>query len=147
MAWWDYGYQIAGIANRTTIADGNTCAAATPRRTATPPCPRACAPRRHARSVGPVLCDRPTLRARASSTAGTTSTLRCSASRSRRRSPRATRSRATLPTTCSCGRAAAATTAASRRTWRASPRPCTPTTALRPTATALVSTATAAPPP
>ena len=22
MAWWDYGYQIAGIANRTTIADG-----------------------------------------------------------------------------------------------------------------------------
>jgi asparagine N-glycosylation enzyme membrane subunit Stt3 len=23
-AWWDYGYQIAGIANRTTIADGNT---------------------------------------------------------------------------------------------------------------------------
>merc|ERR1712028_135612 len=24
MAWWDYGYQIAGIAKRTTIADGNT---------------------------------------------------------------------------------------------------------------------------
>jgi len=24
MAWWDYGYQIGGIANRTTIADGNT---------------------------------------------------------------------------------------------------------------------------
>jgi len=24
MAWWDYGYHIAGIANRTTIADGNT---------------------------------------------------------------------------------------------------------------------------
>ena len=24
MAWWDYGYQIAAIANRTTIADGNT---------------------------------------------------------------------------------------------------------------------------
>jgi len=24
LAWWDYGYQIAGIANRTTIADGNT---------------------------------------------------------------------------------------------------------------------------
>jgi dolichyl-diphosphooligosaccharide--protein glycosyltransferase len=24
MAWWDYGYQIAGIANRTTIADGST---------------------------------------------------------------------------------------------------------------------------
>jgi dolichyl-diphosphooligosaccharide--protein glycosyltransferase len=24
MAWWDYGYQIAGIANRVTIADGNT---------------------------------------------------------------------------------------------------------------------------
>ena len=24
MAWWDYGYQIAGIANRTSIADGNT---------------------------------------------------------------------------------------------------------------------------
>ena len=24
MAWWDYGYQIAGISNRTTIADGNT---------------------------------------------------------------------------------------------------------------------------
>jgi len=24
MAWWDYGYQIAGVANRTTIADGNT---------------------------------------------------------------------------------------------------------------------------
>ncbi|KAH8065442.1 Oligosaccharyl transferase STT3 subunit [Aureococcus anophagefferens] len=24
VAWWDYGYQIAGIANRTTIADGNT---------------------------------------------------------------------------------------------------------------------------
>jgi len=21
MAWWDYGYQITGIANRTTIAD------------------------------------------------------------------------------------------------------------------------------
>ena len=25
MAWWDYGYQIAGIAQRTSIADGNTC--------------------------------------------------------------------------------------------------------------------------
>merc|ERR1712130_1051956 len=24
MAWWDYGYQISGIGNRTTIADGNT---------------------------------------------------------------------------------------------------------------------------
>jgi dolichyl-diphosphooligosaccharide--protein glycosyltransferase len=24
LAWWDYGYQIAGIANRITIADGNT---------------------------------------------------------------------------------------------------------------------------
>jgi len=24
MAWWDYGYQITGVANRTTIADGNT---------------------------------------------------------------------------------------------------------------------------
>eukprot|EP01063_Lacrimia_lanifica_P026406 TRINITY_DN3554_c0_g1_i10.p1 TRINITY_DN3554_c0_g1~~TRINITY_DN3554_c0_g1_i10.p1 ORF type:complete len:782 (+),score=347.19 TRINITY_DN3554_c0_g1_i10:50-2395(+) len=24
LAWWDYGYQIAGLANRTTIADGNT---------------------------------------------------------------------------------------------------------------------------
>jgi len=24
LSWWDYGYQIAGIANRTTIADGNT---------------------------------------------------------------------------------------------------------------------------
>merc|ERR1719421_1996279 len=24
MSWWDYGYQLAGIANRTTIADGNT---------------------------------------------------------------------------------------------------------------------------
>jgi len=24
MAWWDYGYQIAGIAKRTSIADGNT---------------------------------------------------------------------------------------------------------------------------
>merc|ERR1711998_654512 len=24
MSWWDYGYQITGIANRTTIADGNT---------------------------------------------------------------------------------------------------------------------------
>ena len=24
MAWWDYGYQINGIANRTSIADGNT---------------------------------------------------------------------------------------------------------------------------
>ena len=24
MSWWDYGYQINGIANRTTIADGNT---------------------------------------------------------------------------------------------------------------------------
>merc|ERR1712238_166885 len=24
MAWWDYGYQITGIANRTTIAGGNT---------------------------------------------------------------------------------------------------------------------------
>ena len=23
MAWWDYGYQITGIANRTSIADGN----------------------------------------------------------------------------------------------------------------------------
>ena len=23
MAWWDYGYQLAGIANRTTIADGD----------------------------------------------------------------------------------------------------------------------------
>lgn len=24
LAWWDYGYQIAGMGNRTTIADGNT---------------------------------------------------------------------------------------------------------------------------
>jgi len=24
LAWWDYGYQIAGVANRTTLADGNT---------------------------------------------------------------------------------------------------------------------------
>jgi len=24
MAWWDYGYQIAGMSNRTTLADGNT---------------------------------------------------------------------------------------------------------------------------
>mmetsp|Transcript_75071 Transcript_75071/g.145245 ORF Transcript_75071/g.145245 Transcript_75071/m.145245 type:complete len:308 (-) Transcript_75071:76-999(-) len=24
MAWWDYGYQINGLANRTTLADGNT---------------------------------------------------------------------------------------------------------------------------
>jgi len=24
MAWWDYGYQINGIGNRTSIADGNT---------------------------------------------------------------------------------------------------------------------------
>jgi len=24
LAWWDYGYQITGVANRTTIADGNT---------------------------------------------------------------------------------------------------------------------------
>ena len=24
MAWWDYGYQISGMAERTTIADGNT---------------------------------------------------------------------------------------------------------------------------
>mmetsp|Transcript_27897 Transcript_27897/g.41292 ORF Transcript_27897/g.41292 Transcript_27897/m.41292 type:complete len:943 (-) Transcript_27897:232-3060(-) len=24
LAWWDYGYQITGIANRTTVADGNT---------------------------------------------------------------------------------------------------------------------------
>ena len=24
MAWWDYGYQINGVGNRTTIADGNT---------------------------------------------------------------------------------------------------------------------------
>jgi dolichyl-diphosphooligosaccharide---protein glycosyltransferase len=24
MSWWDYGYQIAQIANRTTLADGNT---------------------------------------------------------------------------------------------------------------------------
>jgi hypothetical protein len=24
MAWWDYGYQITGLSNRTTIADGNT---------------------------------------------------------------------------------------------------------------------------
>lgn len=24
MAWWDYGYQITGIGNRTTLADGNT---------------------------------------------------------------------------------------------------------------------------
>mmetsp|Transcript_19468 Transcript_19468/g.27393 ORF Transcript_19468/g.27393 Transcript_19468/m.27393 type:complete len:954 (-) Transcript_19468:150-3011(-) len=24
LAWWDYGYQIASIANRTTLADGNT---------------------------------------------------------------------------------------------------------------------------
>ena len=24
MTWWDYGYQITAIANRTTIADGNT---------------------------------------------------------------------------------------------------------------------------
>jgi len=24
MTWWDYGYQINGIAERTTLADGNT---------------------------------------------------------------------------------------------------------------------------
>lgn len=24
LSWWDYGYQIAGISNRTTLADGNT---------------------------------------------------------------------------------------------------------------------------
>ena len=24
LAWWDYGYQINGIGNRTTLADGNT---------------------------------------------------------------------------------------------------------------------------
>eukprot|EP00756_Hemistasia_phaeocysticola_P021210 Hpha_TRINITY_DN15763_c0_g1::TRINITY_DN15763_c0_g1_i1::g.36937::m.36937/K07151/STT3; dolichyl-diphosphooligosaccharide--protein glycosyltransferase len=24
LAWWDYGYQIAGVGNRTTLADGNT---------------------------------------------------------------------------------------------------------------------------
>ena len=24
MSWWDYGYQIAGMANRTTIVDNNT---------------------------------------------------------------------------------------------------------------------------
>ena len=24
LAWWDYGYQISAIANRTTLADGNT---------------------------------------------------------------------------------------------------------------------------
>ena len=24
LSWWDYGYQIAGIGNRTTLADGNT---------------------------------------------------------------------------------------------------------------------------
>jgi len=24
LAWWDYGYQLAGVANRTTLADGNT---------------------------------------------------------------------------------------------------------------------------
>ena len=23
LAWWDYGYQISGVANRTTLADGN----------------------------------------------------------------------------------------------------------------------------
>ena len=24
LSWWDYGYQINGVANRTSIADGNT---------------------------------------------------------------------------------------------------------------------------
>ena len=24
MAWWDYGYQITGVGERTTVADGNT---------------------------------------------------------------------------------------------------------------------------
>lgn len=24
MSWWDYGYQIAGMANRTTLVDNNT---------------------------------------------------------------------------------------------------------------------------
>merc|ERR1711920_28585 len=24
LSWWDYGYQITGIGNRTSIADGNT---------------------------------------------------------------------------------------------------------------------------
>lgn len=24
LSWWDYGYQITGIGNRTTLADGNT---------------------------------------------------------------------------------------------------------------------------
>ena len=24
MSWWDYGYQISGMANRTTLVDNNT---------------------------------------------------------------------------------------------------------------------------
>lgn len=24
MSWWDYGYQVAGMANRTTLVDNNT---------------------------------------------------------------------------------------------------------------------------
>ena len=24
MSWWDYGYQIAGMGNRTTLVDNNT---------------------------------------------------------------------------------------------------------------------------
>jgi asparagine N-glycosylation enzyme membrane subunit Stt3 len=24
MSWWDYGYQIAGFSNRTTLVDNNT---------------------------------------------------------------------------------------------------------------------------
>ena len=27
MSWWDYGYQITGIGERTTLADGNTWSA------------------------------------------------------------------------------------------------------------------------
>ena len=49
LSWWDYGYQITGIANRTTLADGNTWRADPPPAD-TPPPPKL--PTRCARARG-----------------------------------------------------------------------------------------------
>ena len=113
MAWWDYGYQIAGIAKRTSIADGNTWnhehiatlgriltapeeEVADGHKTPWGPCdPRAHQPSAMARpSCSPAL--------------GPTGSL----------PGRLTHSQSTLPTTSSSGRVAAATISQSRPTSR-----------------------------
>ena len=111
MAWWDYGYQIAGIAERTTIADGNTWN------------------HEHIATLGRCMASEEQeahkmVKVRRSflcllisfSFLFFYSSLLCFSF-----------SRSTSLTTYSSGRAAEATTSPSRRTWRASVTACTTT--------------------